>query len=392
MAIRPYKKKIFMHLSNILKFLMCASPLFLFCSPMAPMTPFKQIESTRIRPVGMVISPYPEGAPGDVLHISAYFAGKPIVNYSDFRVCKGEFDTTGMTVSINGPSRSQNDLVVFEYRLPDTILDSVIQNLKASPGYSPEFDLLLGAIKSHQIDAVKNLDSSLLPVAVGFLTNLNLKCRIMFTVSTANGESLKVRKDFMVRYNYLFQDIPALAERLPVNRNPFIPFVYLYKVSGDTSDFDPEKPARPYTIRELAAIDSRNENLPDTIDIDTGYSYFVNANNTIADKYLIPYPVKNDPSKVKDSIVSEKFSYFWFYEQHGGSSSSADDGMTLQQDEFESTIKLYPPLDLDVTGCTIWVNVVDYLESKAPRPHGSDMTSVRCVFRYTDAYRRAMGR
>lgn len=197
----------------------------------------------------------------------------------------------------------------------------------------------------------------------------------------------------MVRYNCLFQNnFPdaAITQRLPVNHNPGLQSLVLYQVTGDTSDFDPADPGRPYTMTSLERTQPSGAAMADTIEIDTGRSYFIEAPINNVDFYHIPYPVGNDPSKVKDSLVAEKFTYSWFYEQQGASSD--EDAMTLQQGEHEETVKLYPPLDPNVLGGTIWVKVSDYLDSKTPRPTGSAQTSVRCVFRYTDAYRRAMGR
>jgi hypothetical protein len=170
----------------------------------------------------MVILPYPEGAPGNILSVRAFFAGKPIVDFTDFRVCKGEFDTVGTPVSIIGPSHSASDELDFEYRLPDTMLDSVIERLQKSPEYVPEFNPLITALKTNKLEMLQNLDSSQTAAVEGFLNALYLKCRFMFTVSTADGEELKIRKDFMVRYNCRLQDIPGISRRLPVNNNPVI--------------------------------------------------------------------------------------------------------------------------------------------------------------------------
>jgi hypothetical protein len=398
--------------TNIYQTLLCACALFLFCSPMEPLAPFERIESGRIRPVGMVIDPYPEGAPGDVLRVSAYFAGKPIVKYTDFRVCKGEFDTVGTPVSISGPIREGSDEIVFEYRLPDTILDSVLNKLRASPGYVPEFDTLLSALSpkiimlpqdtvtdsawSHQAQGfilwhqALPLDSSQMAAALGFFNELYLKCRFMFTASTADGESLKIRKDFMVRYNDRFGIIPDLSKRLPVNHNPEILSLILHKVAGDTSEFDPAEPSPPFTDQYMLSLGSGNRAITDTVEIDTGYSYFFEVRTSKGDTYHISYPLKNDPKKFRDSLVSEKYWNTWFFEQIGGT-LPPEDGMTLQQDEHENIIKFYPSLDPGASGCTIWVKISDYLESKTPRPTGTAQASARCVFRYTDAYKKSMG-
>jgi hypothetical protein len=398
------------HLTNNLKkiFPRCvtiATFFSLFCTPQEPMSPFNHIESGRIRPVGMVILPYPEGAPGDTLRVGAHFAGKPIVGVMDFRVCKGEFDTVGSPMAIDGPDLALPDSIGFSYVLPETMLDSVIKYLQSTPEYSPEMAPLVSALKTNDAAALNGLNSSTAAAVVAFLSNLNLKCRFMFTVTSADGEALKVRKDFMVRYNCRFQDAPALAQRLPLNHNPVLRFVALYKVRGDTSGFDPNDPQRSFSMKYLQTTIPGTES-SDTIEIDTGYSYFLGTDtgivayqgdsgkiisDTTVDRYLIPYTVKGDAQKARDTIIPEKFSYDWFFEQYGGSSSSSKDAMSLEESEYNSVIKLYPPLDPGVSGCAIWVKVVDYLDSKAPRPTGLARICVKCVFRYTEAYKKANG-
>jgi hypothetical protein len=365
--------------------------ILVFCSPQEPLTPFDRIENSRIRPVGMVVLPYPEGAPGDSLQVTAHFSGKPIVRVSDFKICKGEFDTIGTPLSILGPTPALPDSLSFAFGIPDTMLDSVIRQLQTSPGYSSEFNPLIETLQSKYVGSLADLDSEKIDPVVGFLTNLNLKCRVMFTVWAHDGECLKIRKDFMVRYNRKIQNINALASRLPVNHNPSITKVVMYKVKGHGSfeliDSIPSNSIlflqRPPIVRIL---------INDTIEIDTGYSYFLRTfNSDTVDKYIIPYPVKGDASKVKDTVISEKFSYEWFYEQSGGTPSSNNDAMALEKSTNETEVKLYPPLDPSVSGCTIFLKVTDYLDSKTPRPTGSAQIRFTCVFRYSEAYRNAVG-
>jgi hypothetical protein len=94
---------------------------------------------------------------------------------------------------------------------------------------------------------------------------------------------------------------------------------------------------------------------------------------------------------VKDTFIREGYYYVWMYETQGGSSASYDDRMAMDDYTRNGVIHLYPPLDLGVTGCTLWVKISDYLESGAERPVGVSRACVHCVFRYTDAYKTANG-
>jgi len=378
----------------------------LVCTPQTPLSPFERIENSRIRPIGMMILPYPEGAPGDTLYVSAYFAGKHLSTVNDFRICKGEFDTIGSPISVNPLNLALPDSIGFSYVLPGTMLDSIVNMAKSSANYSSQMNFLIEALRTDNLTVLSDLDSSTLAAAVGFLTALELTCRFMFTVKASDGEALKIRKDFMVRYNCRFQSVSALARRLPVNHNPALRFIALYKVQGDTSTFDPNDSRRSFSMNYLQTV------IPgtfanDTMEIDTGYSYFLGTdtgivsyrgndgmtiNDTDIDRTTILYTKTSQTAVSYDSIKDEYFSYKWFYEQHGGrASADNNDEMTLEQEQGKSIAKLHPPLDLSVSGCTIWVKIIDGLYSNAPRPTGISQSTVRCVFRYTDAYKKMKG-
>jgi hypothetical protein len=371
------------------------------------MSPFEQIENSRIRPVGMVITPYPEGAPGDTLRVSAHFAGKPITRITDFRVCRGQFDTVGISQKIDTLPFNLPDSIAFNYRIPDTLLDSVIRKLQSSPSFAPEFTALLNALESNHLEAFSGLDSQTIAAVIDFLNDCHLYCRFMFTAKTADGEELKIRKDFLVRYNSRFQAMPSMASRLPVNHNPSLRFVALYKVRGDRDSFNPNNPYQ----RRFLTTSYLQTSIPgtianDTMEIDTGYSYFLGTDTGIVtyqkingdtisdtniDRYHIPYPVSVGASDYKDSLLAEEFSYTWFYERQTNTESSDDVDMALEESVDKPIIKFFPPLDISITECTIWVKISDYLNSSMIRPTGSAETCVHCVFRYTDAYKQALG-
>jgi hypothetical protein len=364
-----------------------------------PVSPFERIEKNRIRPVGMVIDPYPEGAPGDTLRVSAYFAGKPIAGVADFRVCKGEWDTIGAPIATDGLDLWLPDSIRFSYVLPDSMLDSVFHHLPIGNSQGADLVDLFLELRNGRYPDSSYLDSS----RIGFLTGLNLFCRFMFTVMAADGERLAIRKDFVVRYNRRLQEIRDLSLVLPVNRNPALRFVALYKVRGDVYWFDPNDQWQGYDASYLQTkIPGAIAN--DTIVIDTGYSYFLGTDtgivgywgidgknnfDTCIDQAAIVYPLRGDSIQIRD-IIKERFSYEWFYEAHGGSSPSPDDRMALQE-RNPAIARLFPPLDPGVYGCTIWVKIVDHLYSLVRQPNGSARTCVQCAFRYTEAYRRAMG-
>jgi hypothetical protein len=371
------------------------------------MAPFEQIEGSRIRPIGIVITPYAEGAPGDTLRIAAHFAGKAITGISDFRVCRGQFDSTGIAQLIDTLPFNLPDSIAFNYRIPDTLLDSVIRKLQSSPSFSPQFSVLLNALKSNHLEAFSGLDSQTIAAVIDFLAECRLYCRVLFTVNAGDGEELKIRKDFMVRYNSRFQAIASIASKLAVNHNPSLRYVALYKVQGDRENFNPNLPwQRAFSTTSYLQTSIPGTHANDTIEIDTGYSYFIGTDTGIVsypgadgkmvsdtniDRYHISYPVSVGSNDYKDSLLAEQFSYTWFYERQTNTELSDDIDMALEESNDVTTVKLLPPLDINITECTIWVKVSDYLNSSTPRSTGSAEAGVHCVFRYTEAYKQALG-
>ena len=89
---------------------------------------YDRIETNTIRPIGFVYDPYAEGAPGDTIHLHAYFAGEPIVSstwqlsYNDLRSLSGNQDTvTGYApLPMFGVTSNLPDSMDFSFVIPDT--------------------------------------------------------------------------------------------------------------------------------------------------------------------------------------------------------------------------------------------------------------------------------
>ena len=74
-------------------------------------TRYDRIETDKIRPIGLVYTPFAEGAPGDTIHVRAYFGGKKIVSTS-----------VQMSYSVLSSVTSQNPVILDVFDLPTTSL------------------------------------------------------------------------------------------------------------------------------------------------------------------------------------------------------------------------------------------------------------------------------
>jgi len=223
-------------------------------------------------------------------------------------------------------------------------------------------------------------DTSELILAIRFLSECQLFCRVLFTLQAADGEELKIRKSFMIRYNSVLQKHPQCKALLPIVRNPDINFVILHKVSSTLSGVAKAEPvlSNQYLIDVIS-----NNIVNDTILVDVGYSYFLFADAGI------PY----DSLYYGDGALIPKYDFTgnWFCENIGMHSGLLEYGAVIQQDSNSSMSQFIPPLDCSVTELVLWLDEKTELLSAFPNPTGSSTICIHCILRYTEAYRKSVG-
>jgi hypothetical protein len=219
-------------------------------------------------------------------------------------------------------------------------------------------------------------------------------CHLFFNAQSKNGSTLKIHSEFTIRYNSLF------PEFMPVNHNPEIKWLGVYKVPKKISkNFCPMNPAM---INQFSITYLYNEYYPekvcDTIEIDTGYTYFVGGNegvnlyvnsqgDTIVDTTYDMFRIKQGDSV---SSVPESYTYKWFY-QNDDTPVTADSLLELSNlDTWFSITELKPPLFTVMKEFNIWLVIYDDFYGSWNHPKGYAVRGVKGTLKYTEAYRKSV--
>jgi hypothetical protein len=405
--------------------------LIFLCSPFS--TRYERIEPNALRNLAVVYQPYPEGAPGDTVHVAAYFGGDSAVSASwtvSYDVVTNSYGTdTFLNLKdlpqIN-PSPHLPDSLDFFFKVPDSVfyttaaiqeqqlafirpalpsgmrsmtknemadfLHDIAQvNFYDSTGLGA-FMAAWGAKLGVGAPGSQPLDSAIAAAAV-LINTFSIKAYLFADVRAKDGKRLKVKSDFVIRYNSRFRGQPMVAAFVPVNTNPRIRWLGVYRVKGGGMLFSPNDPdftgkfSLQYLYNELYP-----DSVADTVVIDTGYSYYIGADSGIV-SYMRNDTLVSDTSR--DKICSpagtcqlETFWYDWFYQ------NLALDSVTLPLDSLvtaartsEPVTMMLPSADPHMTAAYFWVVVYDEYLGQFNRPLGMCKRGAPCYFKYTDAYK-----
>ncbi len=241
---------------------------------------YDRLEPNVIRPIGFVFDPYTEGAPGDTLHLHAYFAGDTVVSstwqlsYNILQSANGNGDTITDYVPLAyfGLTNNLPDSMDFYFVIPDTtfyltqaITQQSLSALKSSlppamaamtrQGFAA-FLRAFGTVNINDTPAVAaflqtwgptlgiNAASpvamdSLAVVAEKVVSVFSVQGVVLATLSARDGSQLQVQGQFTIRYNRHFQNTP-LDTILPLEQNPTMHWVGVYTIKNNTArGFDP---------------------------------------------------------------------------------------------------------------------------------------------------------
>lgn len=376
---------------------------------------FERIEGDAFRPLTAVFKPQAEAAPGDTLTMVAHFAGNPVRSIDSlqitYRPVRNIFEAFESTLTVDtftnlDPLRIVDsthylpDSLIVRFVIPDTVLreglSGQLDQLPMSPEQRREISNLIATFSSGSIDpsvigAVPDsvLDGMIIPA----LQTLGTRANVFITATSRNGTTLPCRYEFTVRYHSRFQDIPVLADRLAVNRNPAIRWMGIYRVEGkNVRGFHPSKKSfrGKYALDYLYhAFDSTLE--ADTIVIDTGYTYFM-----AADSGIMADAPPGEPDTTRDlfhlitpeqdTLLMEEFYYRWFYRNLDKAELPLD-SLFVIAGGGTSIARMLPSLDTSMRRFKVWLAVYDELIGDYKRPRGMTVLQEEGVLRYTKAYR-----
>jgi hypothetical protein len=414
-------------------------------------TRYERIETNKVRAIGVTLSPQTEGAPGDTIHARAFFGGEPVASvswqFSYDRIMTIETDTILNIKPLNifNTVSSLPDSFDFSFVIPDSTLfltkaisPDILGFLRTNlpPGMQAmtqaDFAAFLkdfGDVDLSDMSALITFIgrwgaamgiSSLSPssmeafmqVAGTLIETFSIKGELFAIVTSVEGHTLKIRGDLGIRYNSRFQDI------FPVNRNPAVRWIGVYKVKNERKTNSNDIP----TLYDDSLTWLYNEFMPwkvrDTVLIEKGFSYFL-----AADSGIVSFPLKAGDSILNNGTVqivtsdttingknmldtreisedtvtgkavvdTESYSYDWQYQ------NLALDGVTQPLDSLfvivsegaggemgaPPVVKFLPSVDSRMTRARIWVTVSDMLYGERNRPVGQTTRTVDLNFKYT---------
>jgi hypothetical protein len=354
---------------------------------------FNRIDENKLRVIGVVIGPRPEVSPGDTVIATACFGGNEVVSVSDFRLTHAyTWGSNGIAyidiypVTLLGQPAGLPDSAKFSFIIkPDVFIGrQTYGNVTQSTVDS------ISMLFSQSGDSVAAMIASLSDsqkTALGkIVEKMVLPAVLIFTARSANGTVLDVAAQFTIKYH---TGLPATT---PPNNNPDISWVGICQVPDRYAFgfdfFDPSSSGK-FTMTYL--YNKNNPGLCDSVvDVDTGYTYFLVADNGISAAIDSAGRVVADTAMdaITDETgnrIFETYDFKWFY-QNVNNVSDHDDTLMQIDDNGSACIEMKPPGLTTMTTFRAWVAAYDQIPSQWTRPRGMCVRAVHGVFRFSSAY------
>jgi hypothetical protein len=416
---------------------------------------FERIEEDAQRFISFAFQDHAEGAPGDTMRLRGFFAGEKttdvewLVSYDC--VISQYGDETVLNIRdlpLVDITDRLPDSIDISFIIPDSVfftteaitpqmVELIRQGLPASMNGMSRQDMAaflydLGAVdwsdlstfmpfieKWGDVAGITGLDSTSLEQLVGvagILVNaFSIRGKIFANATSEKGSMLKIRKNFTVRYNSRLRNTP-FAEFAPVNRNPAVRWIGVYKVEDfNGMSFSPQDTAYEgkYTMTYLY-----NEQFPwkvnDTIVIEKGYAYFLGA-----DSGTVTYSMHAGDSMMvdgrlvrfaKDTVFTDSvldkrivgvdsagrlryddeiYYYNWQYQPWLDSVTEPLDSLFVIVGAGAGggqppIVRFLPSLDKKMSSAHLWVSVYDNIFGELNRPVGFTVRNLDMYFKYED--------
>jgi hypothetical protein len=415
-------------------------------------TRYERIEPDALRPIGFAYEPCAEGAPGDTIRVRAYFAGKKVasvrwqMSYSYVMNDYGE--DTVLDVFTLAPLATDShlpDSTIISFVVPDsTFYKTKSISPKMLGMVRPALPAPMQALSQQELAAVLEAMAAvnfedpadmaaflqtwgptlgiasltagamdtLMMTAGTLLSVFSIPGILYANVTAEDGQSLKVKGSFSIRYNRRFENSPV-AEMLPVNHNPAIRWIGVYKVhQTGIQSFNPAASefAGKYTLSYLYN-ELYPDSVSDTVVIEKGYTYYAAADTGIVSfnqravdsiagtdsawKLIPADSVTSDtsidryryvsPKTGRDSLEFETWFYDWQYQNLDLDSVTMPlDSLFMLMPAGSSRAGLLPSIDKKLSHVKLWVSVFDTYLGEFNRPVGFTIKNVDLYFKYAD--------
>jgi hypothetical protein len=356
-------------------------------------TSYQRIDAAEFRLLDFIYEPA-DVAPGDTLTLTAVFAGKRIDDidgYIDwwisFDVLTDLFGRTTVVDSmrfsaanaVRVPAHFSDNTQTVAFRIP--IPANIVRTSPSIPerwtAMLPQYmqdslpPALLAMTKNDMVDIIESAIESAAEMDPVTLQLFTVPIRVMAKIKDGpGGRPHTIISNHSVRYNRRFHS--AGRWETPINRNPEIDSIVVYRVRGrNLTSFNSET-EKPDSAIKL--YDPHNPAADPVIEIIDGFSYFIEAHssgsldytttmfgNRAAEKHYSHWQFAHDPNEIAGIHHSN---YMAFSSILGGQWS------------------LIPPKDKRITKFTFWVTVTDEVINERLRPMGSTLTELSGRFEY----------
>ena len=377
--------------------IICCALTLVGCSQFS--TSFENVQTDEYRLLDFVYEPA-EAAPGDTVHVKAIFAGKKIsvadidwkisynVVYNRYGTADTAIDLISLPLPVETKFTDQTTCMEFSVVIPEDIMYT-------SKGIPDNWTSLIPAdyqssipdeykklTKKQMLDTMgllMNLDPSVLNILAAASPELKASVPLMCQLLTVQMRlfadirgDYRIKSDYSVRFNSNFSSVPALA--VPVNNNPVIDSLGIYKVPGTIDEYNPAENRHTFYRLDVPAGQEK------TILLEKDYSYFVEVFTNTPDTTRTLLDITNGTSQVETYYAQ------WFYQMDSTEMDgvSYNDYMNINTDKLQDVI--VPPADEKIKKFTIWAQVRDELTNEVLRPVGSSLIEGRGVFEYTKGY------
>jgi hypothetical protein len=372
---------------------------FLSC---AEMDRFERIENDKLRIIGVRYEGATEFAPGDTVKGRAYFAGNTITSVGDFSIAyvhqydKYDIYPDEKKITLLDSTLWFPDSMQFRYVIPkDVFLKEKIQGI-TDTAVLVKLSTIAELVKLYGDSALPAISEDTLNYLISVISNLYARPSIFFYANSINGTTLKVRSEFTIRYTPLFPHF------LPVNNNPKIKWLAIYKVPSSLAvDFNPHSPKlNDSTTITYLYNEYYPDSVSDTVVIDKGYSYYLACNQGI-DFHFGPQgdTVKDTTCDFvsslenADSLVAEEYNYKWFFQNQDDLDEVQDSLLVLMtENSGPGYVKIKTPVFAEMTHFKVWVVVNDNFSGLYSRSRGYAVGTGDGIFKFTEEYKKSVKR
>ncbi|NLD91071.1 MAG: hypothetical protein GX639_00235 [Fibrobacter sp.] len=354
---------------------------------------FERIEDDKPRVIGVQHEPKADFAPGDTVITKIFFAGDTVMSISNFSLAyKHEYDRNHTfpderTISVLDTTLWLPDSAQFRFVIPADVFQKEHFFGTSDTSLVNELVTLITTHPDPENVILANQSNGTYLKYYTLISQLYARPNIFFHAQSIHGADLKIKTDFVIRYNSKF---PLL---FPINTNPSIKWIGIYKVKdGISSTFHPNNPDYKGKFELFYLYNAISpEKQTDTISIEKNYSYFISSNSQI------DFSVQPNGDTLKDTVcdfieidtlsIPEPFNYKYFF-QNLDKTNEEPDSLLMIDENNSNIVKLNPPVYKSMKHFKIWLVLYDSYDAEWNRPRGCDIQSVKGVFKYGDGYGR----